>query len=293
LEEEDFSDGEGTSSKQNGVSKLYSTKRSRQVLLDEDDFATENQQQKEEQNEYNDSIHVKTRRQQQTEEDSAPPAKRPHLSESEEEDVGPRYPFRQNRARVIRLEEQMATLNGKRGRRSVHFRRRSSRRRRRNSSYSSESSSTSDSDIADAEKDYRAELKFEKRKLRSLQKGRSRFVPLNMSQKEWDETEKLNRLTSKHILDGVQAIGDIEPMGIDKSVSFDNIGGLDEHIQSLKEAVVFPLLYPELFEKFQIAPPKGVLFYGKYVVTLANLKRYRPTRNRKNVVGTGFSKRVK
>lgn len=279
MDDEDFSDGEGRASKQqNGVSNgkrrhssesdeernivsRYPLRRSRQTLPDEDDFNGENQQEKA-----------------SGQENAAPPPKRIHISESEEEemgeeDTGPRYPFRQNRARVIRLEEQMTSLNGKRrrhGRRSVHFGRGSShrqhslRRRRRNSSYSSESSSTSDSDIADAEKDYRAELKFEKRKLRSLQKGRSRFLPLNVSQKEWDETQKLNRLTSKH--NEVQATGDIEPMGIDKSVSFENIGGLDEHIQSLKESVVFPLLYPELFENFKIAPPKGVLFYGKHLI---------------------------
>jgi SpoVK/Ycf46/Vps4 family AAA+-type ATPase len=26
--------------------------------------------------------------------------------------------------------------------------------------------------------------------------------------------------------------------------------------------VLFPLLYPEIFQRFQITPPKGVLFYG-------------------------------
>ena len=26
--------------------------------------------------------------------------------------------------------------------------------------------------------------------------------------------------------------------------------------------VVFPLLYPEVFERFKISPPRGVLFYG-------------------------------
>jgi ATP-dependent 26S proteasome regulatory subunit len=46
--------------------------------------------------------------------------------------------------------------------------------------------------------------------------------------------------------------GDIEPMGLDKTTTFNSIGGLDEHIQSLKEAVVFPLLYPDLFEKVGI-----------------------------------------
>uniref|UniRef100_A0A8B9KR03 ATPase family AAA domain-containing protein 2 n=1 Tax=Astyanax mexicanus TaxID=7994 RepID=A0A8B9KR03_ASTMX len=45
-------------------------------------------------------------------------------------------------------------------------------------------------------------------------------------------------------------------------VKFDNVGGLADHIKSLKEMVVFPLLYPEVFEKFKIQPPRGCLFYG-------------------------------
>ena len=26
--------------------------------------------------------------------------------------------------------------------------------------------------------------------------------------------------------------------------------------------IVFPLMYPEVFERFKISPPRGVLFYG-------------------------------
>lgn len=36
------------------------------------------------------------------------------------------------------------------------------------------------------------------------------------------------------------------------------MGGLGNHIQSLKEMVVFPLLYPEVFERFKIQPPRSV-----------------------------------
>ena len=45
-------------------------------------------------------------------------------------------------------------------------------------------------------------------------------------------------------------------------VTFDSVGGLGKHIRSLKEMIVFPLLYPEVFERFKISPPRGVLFYG-------------------------------
>jgi len=32
--------------------------------------------------------------------------------------------------------------------------------------------------------------------------------------------------------------------------------------QALKEMIFLPLVYPELFERFHITPPRGVLFYG-------------------------------
>lgn len=53
-------------------------------------------------------------------------------------------------------------------------------------------------------------------------------------------------------------------------VKFDSVGGLSNHIRSLKEMVVFPLLYPEIFEKFKIQPPRWevitrhCLFQGRF-----------------------------
>ena len=46
------------------------------------------------------------------------------------------------------------------------------------------------------------------------------------------------------------------------SVSYSDVGGLEEQIRELKEAVELPLLRPELFEQVGIEPPKGVLLYG-------------------------------
>ncbi|XP_029299380.1 ATPase family AAA domain-containing protein 2-like isoform X2 [Cottoperca gobio] len=57
-------------------------------------------------------------------------------------------------------------------------------------------------------------------------------------------------------------LADIDPMAIDQSVGFDSIGGLSGHISALKEMIVFPLLYPEVFDNFKIQPPRGCLFYG-------------------------------
>ncbi|NHK30020.1 MAG: proteasome-activating nucleotidase [Asgard group archaeon] len=46
------------------------------------------------------------------------------------------------------------------------------------------------------------------------------------------------------------------------SVSYEDIGGLEEQILELRETVELPLTKPELFEKIGISPPKGVMLYG-------------------------------
>lgn len=44
--------------------------------------------------------------------------------------------------------------------------------------------------------------------------------------------------------------------------SYADIGGLDEQIREVREAIEFPLLKPELYRKVGIQPPKGVLLVG-------------------------------
>ncbi len=46
------------------------------------------------------------------------------------------------------------------------------------------------------------------------------------------------------------------------NIDYNNIGGLEEQINEIRETVELPLLKPELFEKVGIQPPKGVLLYG-------------------------------
>ncbi|CAK1587151.1 unnamed protein product [Parnassius mnemosyne] len=59
-----------------------------------------------------------------------------------------------------------------------------------------------------------------------------------------------------------RALRDIQPVEVDGSVRFTSVGGLEEHIKCLREMVLFPLMYPELFNKFKTRPAKGVLFHG-------------------------------
>jgi SpoVK/Ycf46/Vps4 family AAA+-type ATPase len=59
-----------------------------------------------------------------------------------------------------------------------------------------------------------------------------------------------------------QALADADPLGVDQNVTFDSVGGLGDHINQLQEMVALPLLYPEVFSRFHVTPPRGVLFHG-------------------------------
>eukprot|EP00735_Rhodelphis_limneticus_P004414 TRINITY_DN159_c0_g1::TRINITY_DN159_c0_g1_i2::g.14214::m.14214 TRINITY_DN159_c0_g1::TRINITY_DN159_c0_g1_i2::g.14214 ORF type:complete len:444 (+),score=40.17,sp/Q9SL67/PRS4B_ARATH/77.88/0.0,AAA/PF00004.24/9.7e-41,AAA_22/PF13401.1/5.3e-05,AAA_2/PF07724.9/1.2e-05,DUF815/PF05673.8/3.5e-05,AAA_16/PF13191.1/0.00034,AAA_5/PF07728.9/0.00091,RuvB_N/PF05496.7/0.0017,AAA_25/PF13481.1/0.22,AAA_25/PF13481.1/52,AAA_19/PF13245.1/0.017,Zeta_toxin/PF06414.7/0.016,KaiC/PF06745.8/0.19,KaiC/PF06745.8/1.1e+02,AAA_3 len=62
---------------------------------------------------------------------------------------------------------------------------------------------------------------------------------------------------------------DVDPlvnvMKVDKAPleSYADIGGLEQQIQEIKEAVELPLTHPELYEDMGIKPPKGVILYGE------------------------------
>eukprot|EP00210_Caulerpa_lentillifera_P004750 g4534.t1 len=45
--------------------------------------------------------------------------------------------------------------------------------------------------------------------------------------------------------------------------SYADVGGLEQQIQEIKEAVELPLTHPELYEDIGIKPPKGVILYGE------------------------------
>ncbi|XP_062841357.1 ATPase family AAA domain-containing protein 2-like [Trichomycterus rosablanca] len=184
--------------------------------------------------------------------------------EEEEDDNQKRYEFRQRKA-VVRyqapLEEprkqsiffrRHSTPTRRRyafsttGPRSPYSRRRSSRRR--HAIHSSDSTSSSSSSSSDDEK-------FERRRIKSRNRSTNRCLPMNLRK------DDLLGLHKDRIKIGA-SLADVDPMTIDQTVRFDSIGGLNRHISALKEMVVFPLLYPEVFERFKIQPPRGCLFYG-------------------------------
>ncbi len=46
------------------------------------------------------------------------------------------------------------------------------------------------------------------------------------------------------------------------NISWEQVGGLDKVKQELREAVEWPLQYPESFKRIGITPPRGILLYG-------------------------------
>ncbi|GBC69625.1 ATP-dependent zinc metalloprotease FtsH [archaeon HR01] len=54
----------------------------------------------------------------------------------------------------------------------------------------------------------------------------------------------------------------VQEKALKTSVTYEDIGGLQEQIQRVREMIELPLRFPELFQKLGIEPPKGVLLYG-------------------------------
>jgi len=51
--------------------------------------------------------------------------------------------------------------------------------------------------------------------------------------------------------------------GVNESkVSYEDIGGLGNQVQRIREMIELPLKYPEIFERLGVQPPKGVFLYG-------------------------------
>lgn len=45
-------------------------------------------------------------------------------------------------------------------------------------------------------------------------------------------------------------------------VSYEQIGGLDDQIERIQDAVELPFMHPELFAEYRLPAPKGILLYG-------------------------------
>lgn len=87
---------------------------------------------------------------------------------------------------------------------------------------------------------------------------------------------KLEEIVPRKFLESMQvtagdfeeALKEVEPSAMREvmievpDVIWDDVGGLDDAKQEIKEAVEWPLKFPERFQKMSIRPPRGILLYG-------------------------------
>ena len=73
------------------------------------------------------------------------------------------------------------------------------------------------------------------------------------------EAVQITRDTAIRLEDKVISTEDLK---IGKRVMYDDIGGINDEIQKIREMIELPLRHPELFNRLGISPPKGVLLYG-------------------------------
>jgi len=62
--------------------------------------------------------------------------------------------------------------------------------------------------------------------------------------------------------EGVEGTGEESEATVETGTTYEDIGGLDEELDLVREMIELPLSEPELFTRLGIEPPKGVLLYG-------------------------------
>ena len=58
-----------------------------------------------------------------------------------------------------------------------------------------------------------------------------------------------------------EAIDD-EDIGQSEGITYEDVGGIGQQLQKVREMIELPLKHPELFRRLGIDPPKGVLLHG-------------------------------
>tara|TARA_B110000305_G_scaffold158371_1_gene175107 strand:+ start:1087 stop:3312 length:2226 start_codon:yes stop_codon:yes gene_type:complete len=101
----------------------------------------------------------------------------------------------------------------------------------------------------------------------SAMKALRRYLPEIDLEEETVPPEVLEKMEVR-MDDFREAIKDIEPSALREiyveipKVTWDEVGGLEEVKDRLKESVEWPLTKPELFEHFGIKPPRGIVLFG-------------------------------
>ncbi|SFR30584.1 CDC48 family AAA ATPase [Halorubrum sodomense] len=100
-----------------------------------------------------------------------------------------------------------------------------------------------------------------------LMGGQSQAVPMKIAETSpggtvviTDETEiSISEISAEEIADRGEAAGGT---GEGPDVTYEDIGGLDDELEQVREMIELPMRHPELFKRLGIDPPKGVLLHG-------------------------------
>lgn len=85
--------------------------------------------------------------------------------------------------------------------------------------------------------------------------GGTRFIVTNT------DPPGIVRITDKTVIEVLEKMPETLERRI-PAVTYEDIGGMKDVIQKVREMIELPLRHPELFERLGIEPPKGVLLYG-------------------------------
>jgi proteasome regulatory subunit len=78
-----------------------------------------------------------------------------------------------------------------------------------------------------------------------------------------------NVLVEQKNLTVIERVGSTKKFAVEQfvilekpTISWEDIGGLQQQVEEIKEVIELPLVNPEIFKKVGITPPKGILLYG-------------------------------
>jgi transitional endoplasmic reticulum ATPase len=88
--------------------------------------------------------------------------------------------------------------------------------------------------------------------------GETRYIVVST---EPDGIVKIGEMTEMEVLPQLPEDMKLEEKAV-PSVTYEDIGGMRDVIQKVREMIELPLRHPELFERLGVEPPKGVMLYG-------------------------------
>ncbi|MCC7565074.1 MAG: proteasome-activating nucleotidase [Methanomicrobiaceae archaeon] len=110
---------------------------------------------------------------------------------------------------------------------------------------------------------------LEKGEVYLRQQGNNQEYVTSVSEKLHRQLKPGTKVAVNNTLSIVKIIGNIydsriRGMELEEvpDVTFESIGGLQNEIEEVREAVEYPLTKPQIYERVGVEPPKGILLYG-------------------------------